>query len=344
MLVIGHHMHSEHQLVAWANPYGAMTIFFLVSGFIITTLALREERARGALSLKAFYVRRALRILPPYYCVLGVYCLLIFGLGVGAEKADKMQKLLAPYLLYYQELPFFLADRFGVGDWHNVPFYQSWSLGIEEKFYLAWPVLAFSLLRGRGLARGLLALAIGIGCACMPALLGQPGECLFPYWNILAGCALAVALDDERGYRVLAPLARPGVAGIVLVATLAVHLLGAWLEQVRYVHPAAVAVGMVVLLLGDGPVQRVLRTRAAVFLGSISYGIYLVHLLCINAVDRVLPPEGQGLAVALVAFALAILLTVLVASGLHAVVERPCLELARRWSRRIAGRSPVTPA
>ena len=336
MLVIGQHMRT--QVVGWTNPYGAMTVFFLVSGFIITTLALREERARGALSLRAFYVRRALRILPSYYCVLGAYCLLIFGLGVGAEKAEALRKLLGPYLLYYQEFPFFLASRFGVGDWQNIPFYQSWSLGIEEKFYLLWPVLGFVWLRGGGLWRFVAALALGIGFACAPAALGQVGEVVFPYWNILAGCALAVLLDDERAYRKLAVLARPGVGAIVLALALGVHLLGAWHESIRYVHPPAMAIGMIVLLLADGPVQRVLRTRPAVFLGSISYGIYLVHLFGINIAEAVLPSIDRGTLAAILTFALAIACTVLGAWLLHIVVERPCVALARRWSRRLAGR------
>src|SRR5262249_48972505 len=126
-----------------------------------------------------------------------------------------------------------------------------------------------------------------------------------------------------------------GVGAAVLAAVLAVHLLGARYEAIRYVHPAAIAVGMVVLLLADGPVQRVLRTRPAVFLGSISYGIYLVHLLGINVAERGLP-AGDAAVGAACTFLLAIAATVAGATLLHVLVEKPALRLAKRWSRTLA--------
>ena len=66
--------------------FRGVTIFFVLSGYLITMLALREETRFGRLSLAAFYVRRSFRILPPYYVTLAVYCLLIFGLGVSAPR------------------------------------------------------------------------------------------------------------------------------------------------------------------------------------------------------------------------------------------------------------------
>ena len=334
-LVIGHHM--KRSVVEWANPYGAMTVFFVVSGFIITTLALREERKRGEISMKAFYVRRALRILPPYFTVLAAYCLLIFGLGIGAEKAEHLKKLLPAYVLYYQELPFFLPESFGIEYAKNVPFYQSWSLGIEEKFYLVWPVIGFVLLKRGGLSRAFAALAIGCVCAAAPSM-GRLGECVFPYWNILAGCAMAVFMDDARTFGKLAVLARPVTGTCVLVAVIALHLLGAHVYEMRYLHPAIVSLALPVLLLGEGPLQRLLRTRPASFLGALSYGIYLVHLLCINVADKVFPPTSESWPAAIAAFALASAVTVFVAWLLHRTVERPCLEFARVWSKRIASR------
>ena len=338
MLVIGQHM--KQPVVSWANPYGAMTIFFLVSGFIITTLALREERKRGALSLSAFYVRRGLRILPPYFAVLGVYCLLIFGLRIGAEKGEALRKLLPAYLLYYQELPFFFPESFGIEYAKNVPFYQSWSLGIEEKFYLAWPLLGFGALARRGLWRAAAALVLGVACATAPLVLSF-GECLFPYWNILAGCIVAVLLDDARVHPRLARLAAKGTGNLVLIAVLALHLLGAQVDAMRYLHPAVVAVGLVVLLLGDGPVQRLFRRPLPVFLGSVSYGIYLVHLLCIHVAEKVFPPASGNLGIGVLAFALAIVITVFAAWLLHKAVEAPCLALAKRWSQRLLHQPPT---
>lgn len=337
MFVISHHL--KQPVLEWANPYGAMTIFFIVSGFVITTLALREERQRGALHLKAFYVRRAVRILPPYFVVLGVYWLLILGLGIGAEKADALRKLLPAYLLYYQEVPFFLPEPFGIEWGKNVPFYQSWSLGIEEKFYLLWPLVGFVLLRGAGRVRTAVALALGVACAAAP-LAGLVGECVFPYWNILCGCVLATVLDDARWYGVLSRLVAGWRGGLVMLGALAVHLLAGLRFELRYLHPLVVAFGLVPLLIADGPVQRVMRHPISVWLGSISYGIYLVHLLCVNVAERLVPGWLPSWIAPYVLFVFAIAITVVVAAALHRVVERPCIEIGKRVTRRWV---PATP-
>src|SRR5438094_377679 len=78
LLVISYHMHDK--VWGWLAGYLGVQVFFVLSGYLITTLALREEAERGALCLPAFYVRRACRIFPLYYLTLGTYCLLIFGL------------------------------------------------------------------------------------------------------------------------------------------------------------------------------------------------------------------------------------------------------------------------
>ncbi len=74
-----------------------MTIFFVISGYLITTLALREERRRGSLQIRSFFVRRAFRLLPLYYFVLLVSCVLIFGFGWSPEKREGLVGTLPYY-------------------------------------------------------------------------------------------------------------------------------------------------------------------------------------------------------------------------------------------------------
>ena len=80
------HLH-DRGLHDWMGSWQPVTIFFVISGYLITTLALREESKRGSVSLTAFHIRRMFRIFPTYFLALGLYCLLILGLRVGyAEK------------------------------------------------------------------------------------------------------------------------------------------------------------------------------------------------------------------------------------------------------------------
>ena len=121
---------------------GGVNVFFVLSGYLITTLALREESRRGSLDVRAFIVRRIFRILPLFYLVLGIYVVLVLGLHADDRVGDFGDAL--PWLFaYLQEWPVVHA-----GD-EGLPLGVAWSLGIEEKFYVVWPFLAFVLLRGR---------------------------------------------------------------------------------------------------------------------------------------------------------------------------------------------------
>src|SRR3984957_16383808 len=155
LLVVTVHLHDFEAVWKWLAGWQGVTVFFVLSGYLITTLSLREEGQGGAVSLAAFYVRRSLRIFPLYYLVLAAYCGLIFGLGLNPEKKFLLSGAMPYYLLYFQEVPFFygLPGESGIVQHANIPFYQSWSLGIEEKFYLVWSVLAFVLWRARAVLR-----------------------------------------------------------------------------------------------------------------------------------------------------------------------------------------------
>src|SRR5437899_7858756 len=84
LIVVSHHMHDR--VWSWLSGELGVTVFFVLSGYLITTLSLREESHRGSLSLTAFYVRRSFRIFPLYYIILAAYCVLILVLRVGHEQ------------------------------------------------------------------------------------------------------------------------------------------------------------------------------------------------------------------------------------------------------------------
>jgi peptidoglycan/LPS O-acetylase OafA/YrhL len=350
LLVVSVHLHDFEAVWKWLAGWQGVTVFFVLSGYLITTLSLREEEQRGSLSLAAFYVRRSLRIFPLYYLTLAIYFGLIFGLGMNPEKRFLLSGALPYYLLYFQEIPFFygLPGETGAIQHANIPFYQSWSLGIEEKFYLVWPLVAFVLWRGRLLLRLRGAVVVAALFALVPPLFKLAGceaaaAVLFPYYPILAGCVLALLLNDPAWFNRLRFLGRWTWTVATLAAFVALHLVRpqlpgasptlAYLCDATYV--LAVTTFLTSVLTGEGRVQQALRWQPLVTVGRLSYGIYLVHILCLNVAQKVFPPHTGRVAISVGAYVLTCAIAIAVAWLLAAVVEKPCIEVGRRWSKRI---------
>jgi peptidoglycan/LPS O-acetylase OafA/YrhL len=192
-----------------SRGYLGVELFFAISGFLITTLLLRERRQSGCIALRNFYVRRTLRIFPLYYTVLLIYTLVVwFGEKNPEARVGFFQNL--PYYASYTS-NWFVALIGG-----RVIFYFAWSLAAEEQFYLFWPTME-KTLRGYW---PVLAMSVGV-FVVLGAQLGLLDRMLpvdtFVHriitrvpLAICLGVLLAHLLDDPRGY------------------ALARRLLGAW--------------------------------------------------------------------------------------------------------------------
>lgn len=345
MLVVTVHLYSHKDWWAWLAGHRGVGVFFVVSGFLITALALREERDHGRLALGPFLLRRAFRLFPLYYLVLAVYVAYFLMLGRGTdEQRLALGEAMPGYLLYCQEWPFF---RLLVVEQRDLPFFQTWSLGVEEKFYLLWPPLAFVLWRARPRWRltGTVALVLAFAATAGLSALGPTGHLtaryLSGYYSILVGCLLAVLMHEPRGHAALCRLAERGGGWPALGLFAAAHFLtphaaGVGLSLLDLAYPLAAAAVLVPLSAGRGPAAGVLRWGPLAFVGRLSYAVYLVHLLVMAAVYRALP-IAQGPAVGSVAaVALAGAGSVAAAYVLHRAVERPCVRLGRslaaRWT------------
>jgi peptidoglycan/LPS O-acetylase OafA/YrhL len=341
LLVIGAHM-PDHTHWGWLGGRFGVAVFFVLSGYLITTLALREEARRGVLCLRAFYVRRCFRIFPLYYLALAIYCFYILVLGIHAETKPALLGAL-PYLcLYFQEVLF----SHGLSGIHTgIPFYQSWSLGVEEKFYLVWPLIAFVLWRGTRAIRLLGTAALLIAFALPPVLgLGRFGECLYPHYLILTGCLAAFLLDDRRWFQRLRFLGAGPWTYIAAGTFLVLHFAHPYLPESYWhcgdpVYALGIGLLLISVLLGESLVSRSLRLAPLTFIGRVSYGVYLIHILCRAVASRILPDLGDNWMMQVVLYATTCILSVAAAYLLALAVERPLIEVGRRWSNRILART-----
>src|SRR5690625_3146027 len=131
--------HVDHELLP--GGYIGVDVFFVISGFLITSLLLREARESGRVSLAQFYARRIRRILPAASLVLAVTGLAAFWL-LPAPRLAEIAKGLAASAFYVENL--FLADQsvdYLAAETAPSPVQHFWSLAVEEQFYLLWPLL-----------------------------------------------------------------------------------------------------------------------------------------------------------------------------------------------------------
>jgi peptidoglycan/LPS O-acetylase OafA/YrhL len=343
LIVITVHTYDDGRLWRWLGGGQGVTIFFVLSGYLITTLALREERRRGSVSLRAFYVRRCCRILPLYYLTLGLYCLLIFGFSASSSLRATMTTALPYFASYLPEVPYYTLHQNGV----EIPFVQSWSLGVEEKFYLIWPVLGFVVWRAAATRRLAGTILVTACFALAPVICTMAfdskimGRCLFAYYPILVGCVTAQLLDDERWFRRLHALAKPTATLVVSILFVGAHLAIPWvspssLHAWRVLYALTVAALLVSVLLGHGWLQRALDRPVLVFIGRLSYGIYLIHIFGILLAYKLTEHYWTNSLIAGVPrYILACLLSIAGAWLLHWAVEKPCIALGRRWSEAI---------
>jgi peptidoglycan/LPS O-acetylase OafA/YrhL len=323
--VIWTHVSGEHTIHLLTQGNRGVDLFFAISGFLITTLLLREHRRKGRISLRDFYIRRGLRIFPLYYAVLLLYCVLVFATLRGTAKGAEFWANLPAFATYTSNWFVTLGNSAD----HGVTFYFAWSLATEEQFYLFWPsLLVLLLLRTRSdlalvlAAMGLLGLQIGASAVGSGTLASTIVASLSP--AILLGVAFAVLLNRRAVFELVFPVLGNRITAVATAVLLLVSLqVGAPLLLSRLLMALLVAS---VCVREDTYLHPVLTWRPAAFVGVISYGIYLMHMLAANAVRKVLGHEfGPDV------FICTTLLVVFMAYVSFRFFESPLLALKHRF-------------
>jgi len=313
-----------------------VTIFFFLSGFLITTLLRGEYEQHGFINLRHFWLRRILRILPPFYTVL------IVSIGLS-WLIDPPGTLYPPavtsQLLQYTN--YWVIDHGFPGQPRGTGVY--WSLAVEEHFYLVFPWLYIAMQRAK-LALRSQAVCLWVLCAIVLLwrlyLVSHAHVSLNRTYmgsdtrvdSILFGCALAVwnnpVLDDlklnERRWKLLyTPVALAVLIGCIFVRGYEFR------EAVRYSLQGA---ALTILFIAAIRFYRWapfawLNTRPMNFIGMLSYSLYLLHLAVLMRIEDNLPGLARPLQ-AVLGLALAIGLAYVI----YITIEKPAARLRRRLS------------
>ena len=313
-----------------------VTGFFVLSGFLITWLLLKELRRTGEISFRSFYLRRTLRIFPAYYAVV-----------IASIVADRL--LGDPWTTGEVAAAFgYVVNYYNAFQGHEGTLAHAWSLAVEEQFYLVWPV-AFILLARRGeatLRRGLVMAIVAVACWRSVGFLALGFSTAYTYNafdtrfdSLAVGCLLAVLAQGPAFGRLAgAAAARPWLPLATLAALMASRLGGT--ETYRYalgftVDSLLMALLIVQLLqLHESRLWRWLEIPAVRYLGTISYPLYLWHAWALGV--------GHWFTAAplSVRFLIGAAVAVAVASGSYYLIERPMLALRPQLERRLLRREP----
>jgi len=312
--------------------YIGVDFFFVLSGYLITTILLKEYTQTSRISLIGFLRRRALRLLP----ALAVLCL-AFLLYAAVVIHNLPQGLKEDFIV-----------TFYLGNWtrafeFSLPQYlgHTWSLSIEEQFYILWPLLLLGILAyGSRVTSALhLIVALIIAVTCWRVTLAIHGATAHRLYNgtdtradaLLIGAALALALATPRFFTRLVTVARylwlPATIIIVVLPT-----IFPWDDRRMFFFGlSAVALAAAVILiaaLDKGTLPRILSNPVFVWIGQRSYGLYLWHypIVLVGLLYFHLAPGGS---LTLIEVAGAFVFAALS----HKFVERPFLELRYARSR-----------
>jgi peptidoglycan/LPS O-acetylase OafA/YrhL len=307
----------DHATPHFAGGGIGVCMFFVLSGYLITTVLAREQAKTGSIHLRLFYVRRALRLWP------ALLVMLVVTVALGAPISSAA--IAGTYLTD-------ISSIFGHG---AEPYLHTWSLGVEEQFYLLWPLLLpLALRRTRAGVWALLACAALslVGCWLWTLHIlhttGVIGIGVFnPLWQghgLLIGCALALA---GRKIHAAAPAATAAVAGVLTIGVAVAASITVNRHWATWWNLASELVAVVLIVALRDARTGVFTWRISSWLGRRSYAIYLWHLPLVRLFQLHRIEHGEVLA----------LVATLAAAELSArFVEAPFLRMKERLHPRDA--------
>jgi peptidoglycan/LPS O-acetylase OafA/YrhL len=297
-------------------------IFFVISGYLITSIIAAEMRA-GTYTLAGFYERRVRRILPALLLVLAVTSAAAYLLLLPDDLKQYAKSVLAT-LGFVANHHFFLQTGYFAGPADTLPLLHTWSLAVEEQFYIVWPLLlAFLHRRLPGRIVGVIvALAIASLALQLVAARHWPEAAFFfapmRAWQLLIGCYLALAASGGPRSRAGADAA--SLVGLALVLAGLVHIPAGLREAGLAAIGPCLGAALLIWSSANGPSRagRLLSLGPVVLVGLVSYSLYLWHWPLFALARYRLDRDLTGLETVAAIFA-----ALLLALATWRLVERP---------------------
>jgi len=256
----------------FTRGYLGVDLFFVLSGFLITTLLLREYERNGTISLKEFYIRRTLRIFPVYYAFL-----LMLLIWYGLTDKDTFNTYLEVFPYYALYLTNWLSS-----DTSQI-FERGWSLAVEEQFYLFWPglLLILGAYRTKVSITLLVMVSIILTISMDDGAFGYWLKHFIPFRTIFVGALLAFTLHNINSFsnffivlthRFTAPIL---IVLIILMLSMASSAINGGIELVLHIM-FALLIGTIVIN-ENSYTAIIIGNRLFSIIGIVSYGIYIFH-------------------------------------------------------------------
>ncbi len=323
-----------HAGTGWfSGGYIGVDVFFVLSGYLVTQLLLRDMNLGASIRLRRFYARRFRRLLPAAFVALLITAAVYTAIASPAEASAAVGSFKAAFL--YSTNWYFIhqsTSYFG-SDITTNPVLHFWSLAVEEQFYLVWPLALGGLIvltrrldasfRMRAVRLVVAAGALVSVAWALSLKSSDPNRAYYGTdaraYELLAGALIALvpaSVDAARRFRRSLPAAAIGSMGaLVLLASSLVHLDA--IDRGVAVTIAACVIIVVLEAVDVSVVKRALSSRSMTYLGKISYGTYLWHWLVILVVLRIFRPSAIATA------GIAMLVATALASLSFEMLERP---------------------
>jgi peptidoglycan/LPS O-acetylase OafA/YrhL len=349
-----------YRVLDFLHEFGWMGVdlFLVLSAFLITSLLLLEHGDAGRIALRDFYVRRILRIWPLYYLMMAIAFIIlpIFGLFGPQLGAPAWRELMSRFFLPYVTL----FGNFAVGHYGFPSIWtlaHMWTVTLEEQFYLVWPMVLIVLLRRPRAAVAITLPVLLLGTIGVRWYLlsrtGHPAiwtNTLARLDPLLVGIGLAFYREGRTADRHPVISAGEFLLGCAAVATIALapNITAQTASTLWQYLATAVGFGLIVdsvVSAGRGPLLWLFTRKTLVWLGRLTYGLYVYHILGILTAHHILArmpaaPKTPRLLAWLLPFALGLVLTVAMAAVSYYAFEKHLLKLKNRFAHVLSTVSP----